>query len=328
MVKSSRFSRAFTLVELLVVIAIIGILIALLLPAIQAAREAARRASCKNNMKQLGLALQNHVDSYKLFPALSNVFDKSGRAIDSPSTAQINDTVNYHLHNWSVMLLPFLEEGTLFKQYNFKIAWNAAGNRPYIKTPISSFNCSTNPESTRVFAANGIDIASSDYTAIAVVSDNFLDALKLPKPGPKAQVGLLPRYIRSKTRQVTDGLSKTMFSEEIVARPTFYIANFQLGPANQNYSLKTDVKNSVVDGGSWAHFDNLMVLYGLQTTGLTDPGPCFMNCSNNNELYTFHPGGMNVAMGDGSVGYLPEDIDVRTFIGAVTRAGGEMATLP
>ena len=318
----------FTLVELLVVIAIIGILIALLLPAIQAAREAARRASCRNNMKQLGLALQNHVDSYKVFPALSNVCDKSGRPIDSPTTTQIKDTANYKLHNWSVMLLPFLEEANLFKAYDFKIAWDASGNRPLIKTPVPSFNCATNPESNRVFNANGVEIASTDYTCISVVSDQFLDACKLPKPGQKAQVALLPRYIRSKLRLVTDGLSKTMFCEEIVARPTFYIANYQLGPTDQSYSLKSDVKNGVVEGGSWAHYDNLMVLYGLQETGLTDPGPCFMNCSNNNELYTFHPGGMNVAMGDGSVVFLPEDIDVKTFIGAVTRAGHELTNLP
>jgi prepilin-type N-terminal cleavage/methylation domain-containing protein/prepilin-type processing-associated H-X9-DG protein len=326
--KQYRLHTGFTLVELLVVIAIIGILIALLLPAIQAAREAARRASCKNNMRQLALSLQNHEDSYKVLPALSNVCDKSGRAIDSPTTTQINDKANYKLHNWSVMLLPFLEEGQLYKGYNFKIAWDAPGNRPFIKTPIPVFNCATNPEGARVFDANGVEIASTDYTCISVVSNQFLTAAGLPIPGQKAQVGLMPRYIRAKLRQVTDGLSKTMFCEEIVARPTYYIANFQLGPANQSYSLKSDVKNGVVEGGSWAHYDNLMVLYGLQTTGLTDPGPCFMNCSNNNELYTFHPAGMNVAMADGSVRFLPEEIEVKTFVGAVTRAGSEMSVLP
>lgn len=322
---TTKNNRGFTLVELLVVIAIIGILIALLLPAIQAAREAARRAACKNNLKQLGLALQNHIDAYKLMPAQANVFQKSsGRAFENPTQYQID---NNNLHNWAIMLLPFIEEGTIAKSYNYKVAYNAAENLALISTTIPLFNCQTNPNSEKVYSnASGTQIASIDYTTIQGASTQFHQAISVTPPTNKQ--GLLDRNKRSKMRVVTDGFSKTMFAEEVVARPTFYIASSQIGPANQNYSLKTDVKNGAVDGGGWAEPDNLMVLYGTQPSGLTDPGPCAMNCTNNNELYTFHPGGMNAAMGDGSVAFLQEDIEGRILAGAVTRAGGESTNLP
>jgi prepilin-type N-terminal cleavage/methylation domain-containing protein len=100
--------RAFTLVELLVVIAIIGILVALLLPAIQAAREAARRTQCKNQLKQIGLAIHHHTDTYRVFPtggAGPNV------AIENYATNGIPAGPDKQGLNWTYQILPFLEEG-------------------------------------------------------------------------------------------------------------------------------------------------------------------------------------------------------------------------
>ena len=95
--------RGFTLVELLVVIAIIGILVALLLPAIQAAREASRRAQCTNNLKQVGIAIQNYHDAYRALPILG-----MGSAHGS----------------WVLHLLPQLEQGGLYERYKFTLQWN------------------------------------------------------------------------------------------------------------------------------------------------------------------------------------------------------------
>jgi len=99
-----RNRRGFTLVELLVVIAIIGILVALLLPAIQAAREAARRTQCTNNLKQIGLALQNYHDTHRSFPYGSYNLRETW-----PSTGS----------NWRALILQFMEQGPVYEQLSF-----------------------------------------------------------------------------------------------------------------------------------------------------------------------------------------------------------------
>src|SRR6187455_1336232 len=103
--RKSRSRFAFTLVELLVVIAIIGVLVALLLPAVQAARESARRMKCTNNLKQLGLALHNHHDTFGVFPAADD-------EIPNPAGGTWK-------HSWIVRVLPYLEQQALHDQYKF-----------------------------------------------------------------------------------------------------------------------------------------------------------------------------------------------------------------
>lgn len=113
MFRRNRNGRGFTLVELLVVIAIIGVLVAMLLPAVQAAREAARRSSCSNNLKQLGLALHNYHDTHKRFPPES---------IWAHGSAGNWQPRNY---SWIALTLPFFEQGTLQDKMNFSLPlWN------------------------------------------------------------------------------------------------------------------------------------------------------------------------------------------------------------
>ncbi len=115
---SSSRSRGFTLVELLVVIAIIGILIALLLPAVQAAREAAKRMQCMNHLKQWGLALHNYHDAYKTFPQGS--WGTGNRLA------------------FQVMLLPYLEQGALYEQFDLGLYYGNAPNQALMleSTPV------------------------------------------------------------------------------------------------------------------------------------------------------------------------------------------------
>jgi prepilin-type N-terminal cleavage/methylation domain-containing protein len=137
---SRRTQRGFTLVELLVVIAIIGVLVALLLPAIQAAREAARRSSCSNNLKQLGLALQNYHDARKVFPYSQISFGSQGAYASYMNMALQGPT-------WVVAILPFIEGGNVVKLYNKSAFWMdhatnlsfRACNLPFMLCPSDSF---------------------------------------------------------------------------------------------------------------------------------------------------------------------------------------------
>ena len=104
-VRSRPHRRGLTLIELLVVIAIIAILIVLLLPAVQQAREAARRTSCRNNLKQIGLAIHNYHDAHRTFPP-------GGITIGGWQDSLNGST-------WSVAILPYLDQATLYRRYSF-----------------------------------------------------------------------------------------------------------------------------------------------------------------------------------------------------------------
>ncbi|MDO5553340.1 MAG: DUF1559 domain-containing protein [Planctomycetia bacterium] len=145
---------AFTLVELLVVIAIIGILIALLLPAVQAAREAARRMECTNKIKQLSLSLQNYHDVYQSFPAGSLNYGTT--AMDKVSN--LDHTGNL----WTVAILPYIEQSSLFEQFNFSYMLsdkdNPKGelsNWELGETLVAAFNCPSDS-----FAGQLVDVGT------------------------------------------------------------------------------------------------------------------------------------------------------------------------
>lgn len=146
MTRSCHKRRGFTLIELLVVIAIIAILIALLLPAVQQAREAARKTQCKNNLKQIGLALHNYYDSFMVFPA-GQYTDLSGLL----ATPQVIDDRTNSMWGWSVMILPQLEQLNLFEALDvgpssFEDAANDPARLALLQTPLPVFICPSDPE--------------------------------------------------------------------------------------------------------------------------------------------------------------------------------------
>ena len=133
----------FTLVELLVVIAIIGILVGLLLPAVQAAREAARRMQCSNNLKQIGLALHNYHDGHRSFPKVWYYWNGNSNGTDKQPAGF------YSGLGWRVMILPFMEQGNLYNQFNFSLPIHSnvgtPSNLSLVQTPVQTYLCPSDP---------------------------------------------------------------------------------------------------------------------------------------------------------------------------------------
>ena len=194
---------AFTLVELLVVIAIIGVLIALLLPAVQAARESARLMQCKNNLKQMGLALQNYHDAQGHLPF----------------------GWDYRGFGWSSELLPFIEQQTLYDTMNFDITGSLDANEEAAATLLSFYRCPTMDQPEAVFGgqANNVDgrvpasyggcassEATADRTSQAIPGTPGLQDGMPDEPTSFEHNGLLFGGSEIQFRQVSDGLSKTI----------------------------------------------------------------------------------------------------------------------
>src|SRR2546423_3619997 len=150
-------SRGFTLVELLVVIAIIGVLVALLLPAVQAAREAARRMQCSNNLKQIGLALQNHYDAMKVFP---------------PGQIHTTTSGEPYTTTWGIELLTYLEQANLQARYDKTQQPTVPNNVLVLQTRIKPYICPSDLNTTKlemppIGSMINTPLAPSSYKAMA-----------------------------------------------------------------------------------------------------------------------------------------------------------------
>jgi prepilin-type N-terminal cleavage/methylation domain-containing protein/prepilin-type processing-associated H-X9-DG protein len=200
-----RTNRGFTLVELLVVIAIIGVLIGLLLPAVQSARGAARRMSCSNNLRQFGLALLNYESSQGHFP---------------PTDARTSTTAGWSLH---ARLLPYAEESTLADQIDFDVtpftgSWSgmnpSAGFVDLFATPISMLLCPSDPAPS-VQQSSGHSYGGNNYMVSfgsATADGNGKMYWVFSKPTD----GIVYENSKVRIRNITDGLSKTVFASEAV----------------------------------------------------------------------------------------------------------------
>jgi prepilin-type N-terminal cleavage/methylation domain-containing protein len=299
-----RGKRAgFTLVELLVVIAIIGILVALLLPAIQAAREAVRRASCQNNLRQLGIALHNYHDVLGELPP---------SRIPTP------------LNNWMALTLPFIEQKNVQDLYHFDKDWSAVENQPAVRTKIKILICpsaSGGPERLDQFAS-GRFAAVSDYATPAGTTALVYSANSLPAPTDLR--GIINGLEGIRLAQILDGTAQTILVIEDGGRPAHWLRGRQ-GPPNSNNSCgNADVSGGRVTGSAWADPAGDLPLHSFAASGLSCPGPCVMNCTNNNEPYSFHPSGMNVIFADGGSRFISESVSIHVFAGYITRSGAEI----
>ena len=314
--------RGFTLIELLVVIAIIAVLIALLLPAVQQAREAARRSSCVNNLKQLGLAAQNHHDVRGRFPY--------GFQIKHYSP----DIPDAHFR-WSALaeLTPFLEQSVLYNQLDLEVPLvRGPGdgytpfpqNAPWIATLIPLFLCPSD-RAAKVTEDRG----PTNYVACAGDGSNHGSA--------EDANGIC--FINSKIgfRDITDGSSNTiLFSESTLgtgetpptARPIDVTTTFvTLGSGGAFSEAVCDAAStfSTQRGRIWADGNMSNGLFNAYLPPNSKTPDCVRhNSPGYRTARSRHTGGVNANLADGSVRFISESIDLAVWHALATRNGGEV----
>jgi prepilin-type N-terminal cleavage/methylation domain-containing protein len=311
----SRGRRGFTLIELLVVIAIIAILIGLLLPAIQKVREAAARMRCGNHLHQIGVALHGFHDSYGGFP-------KAGK-----------------LHNelsWHVFILPFIEQDNLYRQFNLaQGAFNGGtGNRGPMKNElafnkIAIYQC---PSSTaeRMFTTAPHNVNTPELiNNQAPYTTHYYGIV-----GPK---GINPA---TGTAYVWDNVgSHGGFSRQGIFQRDTLIPNPNTGPepGTRFADIVDGTSNTLMVGEiSWV---NLVTgtryrswARGCDTAPVCAGSRNVVNAINSPSIATFndiafgsqHPGGANFALGDASVRFINQSIDLNTYRSLASRNGGEV----
>jgi len=277
--------RGFTIVELLVVIGIMGILVALLLPAVQAAREAARRMQCYNNLKQIGLGLHNYESTHGAFP---------------PAYARRPE------HNMLTFILPYLEQQPVYDRYCWAVNWRDPANQAATRVDIALFVCPSTPSGRHYVS----DYATCEFIpdtegrrnmiggGAITVRTSWHGLFKKGDPGDDYAPA-------NRIADVRDGLSGTFMLFEDAGRPLEYEDGRATG--------RTDVT-----GSQWANKDAEFWIHVVCDASR------MINCTNNNEIYSFHPGGANFLYGDGSVHFQPETIDAETFVSLFTRDAGDI----
>jgi len=333
-------SRGFTLVELLVVIAIIGVLVALLLPAVQAAREAARRAECLNKLKQLGLATQNYHDTNRQLPPGAQ---------------------SCCLGTWVPYLLPFLEQGNAIAEYEFpnfkkiqgfELAYQQNISSAYFSTiepdfspggnvlvsqrQYDSLNC---PSDGEVSFKDGIHQASlGNYVGnfgntIRLVSTGEEDTMVLKRGTPEeVRFGGAPfRFFETleelklrepRFKEITDGLSNTMLFSETVKQPGRDLRGaiwWGFGAGYTSYLPPNSFEADRMQAEANCDQDTKDV-----HPRCADPIGNPLEHKSIAAARSWHPGGVQVAMCDGSGKFVSDDVDLRAWQGAGSTYGEEI----
>ncbi len=310
---NAKVRRGFTLIELLVVIAIIAILIALLLPAVQQAREAARRSQCKNNLKQIGLAMHNYLDVAKMFPP--------GFISKTPPSGSVN-SVERSMYSWGAFILPYIDYGPLYQKLQVgKVLLEtnlSNGNLAELQRPISTFRCpsDTGPELNNFddtksdnaalnanqynahVTSNGADripIALSNYVMVANSSDSTTPPVYAAQYGPALGIGFINSNISLK--DITDGSSNCL----MVGERAWQFKDLTIGAANViGFSSEVNLAGS-----------------NMRTAALCALGIGYdgINYNTTNRVHqrrgfnSNHSGGVHFVLGDGAVRFISQNID-------------------
>ncbi len=292
-----RRYRGLSLVELLVVIAIIGLLVALLLPAVQQAREAARRIQCRNNMKQIGLALHSYHEVFGTFSPLEIVpLDSTGRLSCDPDGLALWGS---RAGAWHMFLLPYLDQAAVYHQMDFSTSIDGTppNKLAYSKGyPVDL--CPSNPNADFV-APNVLGTPSHIINYGANIGNAFdVQEVECATDGN----GIFWHNSRIDISQISDGTSNTC----LVAETIGYSPGGPKG--TPQYSKIADFRGLAISAS--VRFNKPPNTAGLPGTRWYDPG-------------SFHTGGLHLLMSDGAVRFVSENVDFGTFRAIGTRNGSE-----
>ncbi len=300
------FRRAFTLVELLVVIAIIGVLIALLLPAVQAAREAARATQCKNNLKQIGLALHNYHDTKKWLPSSST--SPLGRGVwNYPGTGPTDPNIN--LHSFASQILPFLEQDALFESIDYNVSALDPVNRPMASKILPAYRCPSyvgqHFSTDALYTGGSVNYANFALRNYVAIGARTVLGLSGAAPAEGTM------YPRSKVafQDILDGTSNTMVVAETKdEKSAVWIDGTSAAVACRAFGPPPTFAANVVAINYKPYF----------------PAGVFPN-SIGQEFgpSSSHPGGAHHLWCDGSVRFLQQTMSVTLYDALATRKGGE-----
>jgi prepilin-type N-terminal cleavage/methylation domain-containing protein/prepilin-type processing-associated H-X9-DG protein len=312
----TRRRSAFTLIELLVVIAIIAILIGLLLPAVQKVRMAAWRVECANQMKQIGLAMHNYENNRGSFPP---------GWLDT----QTNVMPNVGSKSVWVLLLPYMEQESLYSKWQHDKAWNSTAvkdgvsNYQLSRQELPFMRCPATPITWQKGMGNDQYKGGCEYVVAAEIGGSVASGFGIPSsPGSTSSDyhkyrrgffrrrndvpgGGLPQPLGSKVHEVTDGLTHTFAIFEDVGRPDQW--KYGKLVASGVYS----------DQEKWPDPLTRIVMEVWENNRT-------YNIHNGNEIYSFHPGGMNTLMADGTVRFFRNNLKPKTFYALFTREMGDI----
>jgi prepilin-type N-terminal cleavage/methylation domain-containing protein/prepilin-type processing-associated H-X9-DG protein len=306
--------QAFTLVELLVVIAIIGILVALLLPAVQSAREAARRMQCQNNMKQVALAMHNHHDAKGYFPHGNYNYLDSTHSTPAP----YNNTQDRRC--WFHDILPYIEQQALYDQFDTHMRTGASALAfQGMMQVVPSMVCPSDGQSPKLktfWGGLGTEHQGFSGNLIACAGNDYFNAGGVQKSAELN--GLFFAQSKVTMGEIKDGTTNTAMISELLLSPdvgSHDIRGRYYNPAHGGvlFSTRVTPNTLVPDRLNWCSNNPI------------PQAPCIYTGENMFvSVRSNHPGGVNLALADGSVRYLSDNIDAVLYRAIGSRNGGEV----